>query len=69
MNGLPPRQLEVYRFVKTYIRQKDRCPAFRDVSAGIGLSLTTVVEHLHALKDKGYITWDKHTSRSLRVLK
>jgi SOS-response transcriptional repressor LexA len=68
MNGLSPRQAEIYEFIETYHRQRSICPSFRDIAAATGLALSTVAAHMNALRRKGYITWDAHVVRSVRIL-
>jgi repressor LexA len=69
MKGLSPRQAEIYEFIKAYRAEHGYAPTFRDVASGVGLYLTTVIAHLKALKNKGFVTWNEGIARSLRVIK
>jgi SOS-response transcriptional repressor LexA len=41
----------------------------REISAGIGLGLSTVTAHIQALRDKGCIAWEPNSARSIHVVK
>jgi repressor LexA len=69
MNGLSPRQAEIYRFIIDFQQLRGYSPTFREIAAGVGLSLSTVTAHLNALRDKGAVTWDEGIARSIRLTK
>jgi repressor LexA len=68
MPSLSKRQAEIVGYISNYRRRKGYAPTFREIAAGIGVSLSTAMAHLRALKGKGYIAWDYGTARSIRVI-
>ena len=68
MEGMSPRQQEVYDFVWEYNEKRGMCPSIEDVAYGIGLASTTVATYVKALIDKGYVTNEYGTPRSLKVV-
>jgi SOS-response transcriptional repressor LexA len=69
MNGLSPRQAEIYRYIQTYCTGRGISPTFREIAVGTGLALSTVTAHIKAMKDNGFIIWDDGTARSVRIVK
>jgi repressor LexA len=69
MKELSPRQSEIYQFILAYRLKKDISPTLREISSGMGLSLSAVVAHIHALSDKGYLAWEPKNARSLHLIK
>jgi repressor LexA len=65
---LSPRQAEIYQFILDYHQQKGYSPTLREISAGVELSLSTVMAHIHAMKDKGYVDWEPNSARSIHVI-
>ena len=68
MEGMSPRQQEVYDYISWYRAKKGMCPSIEDVADGIGLASTTVATYVKALIDKGYVTNEYGTPRSLKVV-
>jgi repressor LexA len=68
LEKLSERQSEIYQYIKTFREDHGYSPTFRETADGIGVSLTTVMAHSLALRDKGYITWEDKIARSI-VLK
>ena len=66
---LSPRQAEIYQFIFDYCRQKGYSHTLREISAGVELSLSTVVVHIQAMKDKGCIDWKPNSARSIYIIK
>ena len=65
---LTKRQSEVLKFVKTFIKDYDYSPSYREVADGLGLSSpATVHQHLQTLKSKGYLNMDPESSRGLEL--
>jgi repressor LexA len=69
MEELSKRQTEIYQFILDYRQEKDLSPTLREISGGVGLSLSTVVAHINALKDKGRIGWQPKSPRSIHIIK
>jgi repressor LexA len=66
---LSQRQAEIYQFIFDYCRQKGYSPTLREISAGVELSLSTVMAHLQAMKDKGCVDWEPNSARSIHIIK
>ncbi|NQT49261.1 transcriptional repressor LexA [Candidatus Kuenenbacteria bacterium] len=65
---LTKRQSEVLKFVKTFIKDYDYSPSYREVADGLGLSSpATVHQHLQTLKSKGYLNMDPESARGLEL--
>jgi repressor LexA len=69
MNDLSPRQSEIYQYILDYRQRKDISPTFREIANAIGLSLSTAMAHIQALRGKGYIIWDNRAPRSIHIIK
>jgi SOS-response transcriptional repressor LexA len=69
MNGLSPRQAEIYQFILDYRQKRDISPTFREIASATMLSLTSVVAHIQAMKAKGCIDWEPNSARSIHVVK
>jgi repressor LexA len=66
MSKLTKRQSEVLKFVKEFLQDNDYSPSYREIAEGLGLSSpSTVHQHLHALKSKGYLDGAAEEARSI----
>jgi repressor LexA len=66
---LTARQSEVLDVIRKYIRANEYPPTRREIAEGMGIrNGQGVVDHLKALRRKGYITMERYTSRGIRVL-
>ena len=52
-------------FIREYREKNGYSPSFREIAAGLGVSLTTVNYHLHRLRDEGKIQFNDKISRSV----
>ena len=63
---LSRRQQQIYDFIVSYIQENGYGPSVREIADGVGLAgPSTVHGHLRTLEQLGYITRDKHKSRSI----
>jgi repressor LexA len=67
MNEMAPSQEKVFHVIEQYMKEKGYSPSIRDIAEESGLYRTTITAHLKALKDKGYIIWDRGIGRSIRI--
>jgi SOS-response transcriptional repressor LexA len=67
MNGMAPCQEKVFQIIRDYLNTKGYSPSIRDIASEAGIYRTTVTAHLEALKNKGYIIWDRGVGRSIRL--
>lgn len=60
----------VYLFIKDFISKKQYAPSVREIGSGVGLkSPSTVHQHLHNLRDQGYIDFHTSLSRTITIVK
>jgi repressor LexA len=69
MNDLSQRQKEVFDYIEAYRQKRDISPTFREIADGVGLSLATTMIHIQNLRDKGCITWEPKSPRSIHLIK
>lgn len=63
---LTKRQSEILNFVKSFMKDYDYSPSYREIAEGMGLSSpATVHQHLQTLKSKGYLDLSSDTSRGI----
>lgn len=68
MKGLTEKQLKITQFIREYIRSRGYSPSYREIQHYFGYSsLSSVFDHLHALKNKNVITFEKGKVRSLQL--
>lgn len=68
MNPLTTRQQQVLDVIAKYIDKHRRAPSIRDLGELLGIgSPNGVMAHLHALRKKGYITWQCGANRTLQL--
>lgn len=66
MKGLTKRQRELIDYIQEFIVGKGYSPSYRDIGNHFGFSsLGSVYRHIHALKRKGVLQSESHTSRSI----
>lgn len=62
---LPPRQRQVYRFLKSYAARKGTAPTIREIAAHLDVTSTNgVIDHLNALKSKGFVKHEVGKARA-----
>ncbi len=65
---LTKRQSEVLKFVKTFIKDYDYSPSYREIAEALGLSSpATIHQHLQTLKSKGYLDMEADSARGLAL--
>lgn len=70
MRELSPKQEKVYEWLRKYNIENRQSPTFEEIGKAFGIkSLNGVSQHLKALREKGFITWKRHTPRSIRLIK
>jgi len=68
MEGLSPRQQEVYDYIWDYNEKKGMCPSIEDIANGLDLASTTIATYVDALIKKGVVTNEYGTPRSLQAV-
>jgi repressor LexA len=65
--NLTPRQLEIVKFIRTYIAKHEYAPTMQEIADHFGVSKPTVFEHIEALEARGAITRQPARSRALEL--
>lgn len=69
LESLTPRQLEVYRYIASFIGQYGYGPTFRELGKMLGITSPCGVQgHLLALQAKGVLDWEPRKSRTIHLL-
>lgn len=66
-NMLTPRQKEILNYIKNCIKKNDYSPSLEEIGKHFKLSVSTVHQHIEALKDKGFINKTDNHARSIEV--
>lgn len=65
---LTTKQKKIYNFISQYIKNKDESPTLDEVRIFMDVgAINTVVDHLKALEQKGYIVRRKHAKRNIEL--
>lgn len=65
---LTSKQQEIYSFLRQYIKKEQDSPTLEEIRVFLDVSsLNTVVDHLKALEQKGYIVRRKHAKRNIEL--
>jgi len=67
--SLTPRQLEVLDFIVDFVREHRYAPTLREMADHFDLSKVTVLQHLEALEEEGYLDRQPHKARGITVRK
>jgi repressor LexA len=65
--NLTPRQLEIVKFIRTYIADHEYAPTMQEIADHLGVSKPTVFEHIEALEGRGAIKRYPSRSRALEL--
>lgn len=67
--ALTARQQAVVETIRTLTLERDYPPSIRELMEQLGMqSPNGVKAHLRLIRRKGWITWDEHKARTLRVV-
>ena len=65
---LTPKQKQILDFIEQFIAENSYAPSYREIADQFGFSsVATVAEHVDNLKNKGYLSSDQSSYRSLKV--
>ena len=68
MQNLTKKQKEILDFINEYINKNNISPTIEEIRKKFKLkAVSTIHEHLSALKEKGYIKKEENTSRSIKT--
>lgn len=66
MINLSKRQSEILNFIKSFIKDYDYSPSYREIGEALGISSpATIHQHIQTLKAKGFLDFNKNTPRSM----
>jgi repressor LexA len=65
---LTKKQQHVLEFIRKYSEQHGHSPTLREIADNYKVNVTAIVDHIKALKKKGYVTHGNRQARSLRLL-
>lgn len=68
-NKLTERQQETYDFILTFIVENGFSPSLREIANGIYCSKPVAQKHIESLIEKGYISHQPNTARSIVIKK
>src|SRR4030042_5292687 len=65
---LTKRQSEILSLIRNFIEENDYAPSYREIAKSLKLSsVATVAEYISVLEQKGYLTKDAASARSLQL--
>ena len=65
---LTARQREVFDWIAGFVDVHGYSPTVREVAHAYGWSTNGAVCHLRAIRRKGWLTWERHQSRTMRPI-
>lgn len=68
MEGLSPRQQEVYDCIQSYHNENGISPSVADIADELGLANSTIATYIEALRKKKRVTSLAGVPRSLKVV-
>ncbi|UBF29902.1 hypothetical protein K9N68_37460 (plasmid) [Kovacikia minuta CCNUW1] len=66
---LPKTRYRVFIWVFQYIRRNRVAPTLKEIERALDLTQSSVQNALAKLKIDGYLTWEKGSPRSIRILR
>ena len=66
--NLTPRQLEIVKFIRTYVAEHEYAPTMQEIADHLGVSRPTVFEHIEALEARGAIKRQRTRSRAIELV-
>lgn len=68
MKGLTEKQFEIAEFIRGYVNHYGFSPSYREIQNHFGFaSLSSVSDHVRALKRKGVLSFQKYSARSVTL--
>jgi repressor LexA len=65
---LTKKQQQVLEFIRKFSEQHGHSPTLREIADNYQVNVTAVVDHIKALKKKGFLTHGSRQARSLRLI-
>lgn len=67
MATLTPRQQQILKYVKKYIRSRGIAPTYEEIGGRFGICKVTVLAHLRQLAKKGFIRQVPYAARAIEI--
>ncbi|GBF73139.1 putative transcriptional regulator [Paenibacillus sp. 598K] len=65
---VPKRQMDVLRFIDSFVDEHNKSPTAEEIKEGIGIESKGAAHgHLSRLRDRGLVTWVKYEFRTIRL--
>jgi len=65
---IPKRQMDVLRFIDSFIDEHEYSPTLEEIAEGIGIESKGVVHgHVSRLRDKGLVTWQPKKTSTIKL--
>ncbi len=69
MEPLTKRQAQILAYITDHIEERNYAPSYREIGDHFHLSSTaTIAEHVESLRQKGYLSQEERSARSIQVL-
>lgn len=62
------RNLEIYKFIVSYIKENGYAPTYREIAKSVGLVVSRVITHIDRLEDEGCIEIKRGSPRAIKVV-
>lgn len=64
------RQLQIYEYIKGYIKKHQYSPTIKEITDAVGLKSTSTTHgHIERMRKQGYIDFINMRSRTLQILR
>ena len=68
MNRITPRQTELLTILARLLKN-GVTPTFEEIAKEAGITRSGAFDQFHALRDKGYVIWQRGRARTLRIVR
>ncbi len=63
-----PRQNQILKYIKKYIKEKDCSPTFEEMAKHFGLAKSTIHQHIKSLEKKDYLNKLDNQARAIEII-
>ena len=64
-----PKQKQILKYIKKYIREKDYSPTFKEIGKHFGLVKSTIHQHVKSLEEKGHLKKLNNQARGIEIIR
>lgn len=65
--ALTPKQKKILDFITSFTTKRDYAPSLEEIGSKFGLAISTVHQHVKALKDKNYLKKEENQPRGMSL--